>query len=163
LQNILKKRGLYLDGIDYSIINNEDITKNIAYVSQNSKLFNDTIMNNILLDSKINSNILDIFEIEKVVSNKDLGYHFLIEEEGNNISGGEKQRIVLARTFLKKRKVYLLDEVFNELDIKSEENILNNLFKHFSKETIILVSHRNLNSKLFDRVLRLENGALYDV
>jgi ATP-binding cassette, subfamily C, bacteriocin exporter len=159
----IKEKGIYLDGIDYSIINNEDITKNIAYVSQNSKLFNDSIINNILLDSKIDSNILDIFEIEKVVSNKDLGYHFLIEEEGNNISGGEKQRIVLARTFLKKRKVYLLDEVFNELDIKSEENILNNLFKHFSKETIILVSHRNLNSKLFDRVLRLENGALYDV
>jgi ATP-binding cassette, subfamily C, bacteriocin exporter len=158
-----KTNGLSINNVDYHLISNDQISSLIGYTSQQERLFNDTIFNNIVLDSNFNKDIIDIFEINKVIENKNLGYNYLIEELGNNLSGGERQRIILARTFLNDRKIYLLDETFNELDVKSEEGILKNLFNYFKDKTIIIISHRTNNKHLFDRVLCLEGGLIYDV
>jgi ABC-type transport system involved in cytochrome bd biosynthesis fused ATPase/permease subunit len=81
-----------------------------------------------------------------------------IEENGFNISGGEKAKIVLARALLKGGDILVIDEGFNELDINSERIIMKNIFKYCSDKTIIVVSHRLDNLDLFDHFIEISNG-----
>lgn len=135
---------------------------NIIYVSQNEFLFNDTIYNNIVLNRNIKieefKKVMDICEIDDLVKDKSLRYNELIEENGFNISGGEKQRIVLARTLLSNASVILLDESLCEVDNNLERKMLKKILK--LDKTIIFVSHRLDNIDLFDKVLKLENKKL---
>ena len=80
--------------------------------------------------------------------------------EENNISGGEKQRIVLARTILNYFNVLIIDEGLNQVDINTERKILKNLFSKYKNKTIIIISHRLENLDLFDKKIVLENGEL---
>ena len=76
--------------------------------------------------------------------------HYLLEENGHNISAGERQRILLARALLRNTDFIILDETMNEIDIDSERKILERIIAEYNK-TIILVSHRNSNIDLFDK------------
>ena len=84
----------------------------------------------------------------------------LIEENGFNLSGGEKQRIILARTLLNNFDILLIDEGLNQVDINLERKILKNLFKKYINKTIIIVSHRYNNMDLFDRVIEMSDGTI---
>ena len=95
--------------------------------------------------------------VNEVVSDKPMGYNMVLEENGSNLSGGERQRIILARAFLKESSIYILDESFSEIDIKSERKILKNLFKNYSDKTIIVITHRLDNNFLYDRVINIED------
>ena len=86
----------------------------------------------------------------------------MVEENGFNFSGGERQRIVLARTLLKDSDIYIFDESLSQIDVEKERIILKNIFKYLKDKTIIVVSHRFNNSDLFDKVLKLENGDVYE-
>ena len=79
----------------------------------------------------------------------------MIEENGFNLSGGEKQRIVLARTLLKKADIYIFDEALNAIDVQRERMILHNVFKYLNGKTIIVISHRFNNEDLFDQKINL--------
>ena len=76
---------------------------------------------------------------------------------GSNLSGGERQRVILGRTFLKKSNIYILDEAFSEIDKDRERIILNNIFKKYKDKTIIVISHKNDNIDIYDRVIDLSN------
>ena len=80
----------------------------------------------------------------------------LLEENGSNISGGERQRVILARTFLKNSSVYILDETFSEINVEKERIILQNIFNKFKDKTIIAISHRFDNNDLYDEIYDLE-------
>ena len=82
----------------------------------------------------------------------------LIEENGFNLSGGEKQRIILARTLLNKFDILLIDEGLNQIDIDLERKILKNLFDKYYNKTIIIVSHRYDNKDLFNQIIEMSNG-----
>ena len=84
----------------------------------------------------------------------------MIEENGFNFSSGEKQRIFLARSIIKKTNIYIFDEALGQIDINREKQILEEMFKYLKDKTIIVISHRNNNKKLFDRVLKLEKGKI---
>jgi len=131
--------------------------KNILYVSQNEILFTDTLYNNITLYNKISNEelnkIIKICHIEEII--KDNNLNMLIEENGFNISGGEKQRIILARTLLTKSDVILLDESLSEVDINLERKILKEILK--LNKTILFVSHRKDNLDLFDTLYIFKN------
>ena len=88
--------------------------------------------------------------------------HSLIEENGFNISNGERQRIILARSILRKSNIYIFDEAFAGIDINKEKKILKNIFEYLHDKTIIIISHRFNNKKEFDRVLKLEKGKIYE-
>ena len=156
IKNYYKTKGVYVN--DKENINN----KNILYVSQNEILFTDTLYNNITLgrnvDSKEFATVIDICHINEIIKDKKIGYNMLIEENGFNISGGEKQRIVLARTLLTHSNVLLLDESLSEVDINLERKILKKLLK--LNKTILLVSHRNNNLDLFDKLFTIKNKNL---
>lgn len=144
-------------------IDKQNYTKeNILYLSQNEILFTDSLLNNLILNRNIDkqniSGAIEICHLNEVLT--DLGLYMLIEENGFNLSGGEKQRIVLARSILSKFDVLLIDEALNQIDINLERDILTKLFKVYKDKTIIVVSHRYNNDDLYDRLIKVENGRI---
>ena len=132
----------------------------ISYISQNEKIFSDTIYNNIVLDNSNDLNkVVELCHLDELIDSN-LGYNKVIEEDGFNISGGQKQRIVLARTLLKDFEILLIDEGMNQIDINLERKILKKIFNIYKDKTIIIVSHRLENLDLFDRLITIEKGII---
>lgn len=144
---------------DYKIM---DIRSNVVYISQNEKLFNDTIKSNIILDSNVSEeeflNVVKLTKTDEIIKDDLLGYNKIIEEDAINLSGGQRQKIILSRALLRKSKIILIDEGLNQIDIFAERIILKNIFKYYKDTTFIIVSHRLNNMDLFDKVLSLENN-----
>ena len=157
---------LSINNIDINHYHLENIRSNISYISNNEYLFYDTIKNNILVGLECNNeefiNICGICCVDDIIKTKMLGYDMIIEENGFNISNGERQRIILARSLLRNSKIYIYDEAFSGIDRDREKVILERIFKYYNDRTIIVISHRFNNKKLFDRVLKLENGKIYE-
>lgn len=160
LFKILKK--YYNISRGQAFINNIDINdyskSDIIYISQDEILFTDTLYNNI--DS---NNIIDISKLcllDDIVNKNSLGYNMLVEENGFNLSGGERQRIVLARAIAHDFNILIIDEGLNQVDVKMEKTILQNLFNKYKDKTIIFISHRLDNENLFDKVIKIEKGEL---
>lgn len=153
-----------IDGIEISNINDFNINSLLAIVKQDIFLFNDTVKNNITLydtditDEKIND-IIKITGLKKFIEDK--GWDFILEEDGRNISGGEKCRIAIARALLKNRNILILDEAFANLDKviadKIEKDILN-----MKNITLINITHRLNESILrrYDQVIILDDGKI---
>ena len=143
-------------------INNIDINdykeSDIVYISQNEILFTDTILNNIGSLDNVNTCLID-----EIVKNSPIGFNTLIEENGFNISGGEKQRIILARALNNNFNILIIDEGLNQVDINMERIIIKNLFHKYYDKTIIIISHRYDNMDLFDQVIKIEKGVIQNV
>ena len=151
-----------IDNIDINHYHLENIRKNISYISSMEYLFNDTIRNNIIL----NNNIVEeeFLKICKVCMVDEIcnSYDDMVEENGFNYSNGERQRIVLARSLVRNSNIYIFDEAFGQIDITREKKILTNIFNYLEGKTIIVISHRFNNKKLFDRVLKISEGKISD-
>ena len=161
------RKTIYINNYDINDYSLSDIRKNITYISQNEQLFNDTIRNNILLNREISEidylNICKILHIDDIVKDNILGYDYLIEENGINISGGQRQRIILARGLLKSSKIIMIDEGLNQIDIKLEREILQDIFTYFHNKTFIIVSHRRDNNDLYNRIIKIKDGEVYSL
>lgn len=148
---------VFLDSID---INNYK-KLNINYISQNETLFTDSLYNNLTMYKKPNdsylSNLIKICCVDDILDNNELGLNMLIEENGFNLSGGEKQRIILLRNLLCSFDMLLIDEGLNQMDVKLERKILKRLFYMYLRKTIIIVSHRTDNMDLYDKIIRFDN------
>ena len=155
---------IFIDKKDIVNYNLKELRNNITYVSQNETLFNDSIYNNINLNNNLEYEqfleLTKLTEVDKICNKKSLGYNFLLEENGFNISGGEKGRIVLCRALTENNNVILLDEALRELDVNMERRILKRLFSAMKNKTIIVVSHRLENMDLFDKVIKMNNGTI---
>ena len=134
------------------------IRENITYVGQNEALISGSIKENILLDREIDSKrftqICNICGIEQIVFKKALRYETSINNDSTNISGGEAQRIILARAILNDFEILILDEALSEVDYQTERKIIKNLKHYFPSKTIIYITHKN-HDQLFDRVIEL--------
>ena len=86
----------------------------------------------------------------------------VLEENGANLSGGEKQRVVLARTLLLPFSILLLDEATSQIDSDMERRILKRLFKKYPNRTMIIVSHRLDNLDFFDQKIEIRNGYILE-
>ena len=150
---------IFIGGNNLKDLSKESIRKNILYISQKEYLFTDTIKNNILFtneyDFKKFNKVCNICGIENILENKKLRYESFIEMDANNFSGGEKQRIILARNLYNGFEMLIIDEALSELDIVSEKTIIDNLKKEYKKKTIIYISHKNLKSS-FDKVIEFD-------
>lgn len=160
------KGKIFIDNINLKKINVHDIKDNICFVSQDETIFTDTISNNIKMfknDIKNDINkVIKITGINEMLKIKDISLDFLLEENGHNISGGERQRILLARALLQNKKILILDETMNGIDVKSERNILKKIKEEFNI-TLILISHRNDNIDLFNKVYEIKGGTCEEV
>ena len=155
------KGKVIVDNTNIKNLSVNDIRNNICFVSQNEIIFTDTILNNITLfkeaTKKELEKVIRITGIDKFLKEKNISLNFLLEENGHNISGGERQRILLARALLQKKKILILDETTNGIDTLSEENIVRKVKEEYDV-TLILISHRYDNLKLFNRVFEIKGG-----
>ncbi|MFA5602477.1 MAG: peptidase domain-containing ABC transporter [Bacilli bacterium] len=155
---------IIIDGKDINDYNLKQYRDNICFISQNERLFTDSIYNNITFNRLVDYDkfltITSLTKVKDFIKKDKLGYDFLIEENGFNISGGQKQRIVLARGILKNANIILLDEALSEIDGNLERTILKNLFKYYDDKTILLVSHRLENRDLFDHLITIKDGLI---
>lgn len=157
----INRESIFINNIDINDYTLKDIRNNISYISQNEVLYTDTIKNNIILEREINDieylNICKLTYVNDVIKNSNEGHNLLLEENGINLSGGQRQRIILARALLKTSSIVLIDEGLNEIDIKLERQILNNIFNYYKDRTFIIISHRLNNSDLFNNIIKLES------
>jgi len=145
-----------------NITNCEDFYhKNICVVFQKPFLFNMSIKDNLLL---VNNNFDEIIKVcketgihEKIMK-LEQGYDTFITKDGNNISGGEKQLICLARSLLLKPKILILDEINNSLDVKVQNDLLELLVNLKKECTIILISHNNQFINISDKVIEIDKN-----
>lgn len=158
---------VYINGYDindYSLI---DIRKNITYISQNEIIYNDTIRNNIILDREVSEidylNICHLLHIDDIVKDNILGYDYILEENAINLSGGQRQKIILARSLLKKSNIIMIDEGFSQIDIETEREILQNIFRYFYNKTFIVISHRTENLDLYNRIIKIKEGKIKEI
>jgi len=158
----VKNNKIFINNIDINNYHKKVLNESIMYLSQNEMLFNDTLYNNLIFDDSDNSKLLEITEMCYVneIMDNNLGFNMLIEENGFNLSGGEKQRIMLARALLKKFEILIIDEGLNQVDINLERKILKNIFRKYKDKTIIVVSHRLDNLDLFDNLIKIEKGVV---
>ncbi len=155
----------------YITINNIDIThyhldvirRKITYISQQESLFTGTIKENIIVEGE-EEKLEKICKLTKVdeILDKELKYSKMVEEGGSNLSGGERQRIILARALMRESDIYIFDEALSQLDIEKEQIILTELLKYLKDKTVIVISHRMSNKNLFNRILELKEGKIYE-
>ena len=155
---------IYLSGKDVADINTKCLRDNESYCTQETHLFNDTIGNNIRI-GKLGASDEEIIEaakkasIHEFISQLPDGYDTPIGELGDRLSGGEKQRIGLARAFLSDAPLMLLDEPTSNLDSMNEGIILKALNDAHDR-TIVLVSHRKSTLGICDVMHSVENGRI---
>jgi ABC-type multidrug transport system fused ATPase/permease subunit len=153
---------IFIDGLKVNNLN-EQWFNTISYVPQNVLTLDENFKNNIILGAKkINhqhfnkiTKILDLNEIKKKYLNTRT-----IGERGSRISGGQNQRIGLARAFYKNSKILILDESLSSIHIKLRDRILKNIFEMYKNKLVILVSHQLDALKKFDKILKIEKGKI---
>lgn len=155
------KGSILIDNININELSPKDITDNICFVSQDEIIFTGTILDNIKLYKNVSSEeinkVIKITGIDKFLKEKNISLHFLLEENGHNLSGGERKRILLARALLQNKKILILDETTNGIDILSEEKIVRKVKEEYDI-TLILISHRYDNLGLFNKVFEIKGG-----
>ena len=158
---------IYFDNQDISKVNLESLRNQISIVDQNTTLFDDTVFNNIKY-ARPDADKEDILEAAKLsmsdefINNLENGYETTIGENGVKLSGGEKQRISIARAFLKNSRIILLDEATSSLDSETEEKIQKALDKLTINKTTIVIAHRLSTILNSDNIYVVDNGKIID-
>lgn len=160
-----KEGSILLDGIDLREFRPSHIRRQIALVSQETVLFKNTVMENIRYarPSATDEEVVAAAQIagaHEFVSNLSEGYETNIGERGNQLSGGQRQRLALARAILRDPRILILDEATSQIDVESEDIILNSLRNYVRDRTTIMITHRISNLALADRIVVLENGRI---
>lgn len=157
----IDNNNIFIDNIDYNYISKSAVADNITYISQNEILFSDTLLNNLnLYKSDKLEETIHLCEIDKILNKRKINLNYIVEENGFNFSGGEKQRFILGRALQKEFKILLIDEGLNQMDVNLERRILKRLFSKYSDKTIIIVSHRLDNIDLYDRNIEIKAGKI---
>jgi subfamily B ATP-binding cassette protein MsbA len=158
---------IYLDNQDISKFNLASLRNQISIVDQNTTLFDDTVLNNIKY-ARVDASNEDIYEAAKLsmcrefIDNLENGFDTMIGENGVKLSGGEKQRLSIARAFLKKSKIILLDEATSSLDSETEEKIQKALSQLTLNKTTIVIAHRLSTILNSDNIYVVDNGKIID-
>lgn len=156
------------NGVDIDHINTDSLLDNVTMVSQSTYLFDESIEENLRI-AKPNATNEELIEACKLASVHDFimtlsnGYRTKVGALGDNLSAGEKQRIGLARAFLKGSELILLDEPTSNVDSINEGIILKALKEQKDKKSIILVSHRESTMSIADRIYKVDNGQMCEV
>ena len=144
--------------------------KKLGYVPQNIYLLDDTIKNNIafgiqehLIDQKLINEALNKAGLKKFIKELPNGVETNVGERGTKLSGGQAQRIALARALYNKPSVLILDEATNSLDINKENQILETIKTNLKDITVIIVSHRENTVKICDKVYKISDGILKEL
>lgn len=159
---------ILIDGKDIRTVNRKTLRNKIGYVPQKSVLFSGTIKSNLYYADK-NSTMENIEKASSVaqatefIASKEEGYDTVIAEGGTNVSGGQKQRLSIARALVKNAKVYIFDDSFSALDLKTDEKLRAALKKETSGSTIILVAQRIGTIMNAEQIIVIDNGSIVGI
>ena len=156
-----------IDGVDINEYTNDSLRRSVSYVPQNIELFSKSIYDNIRV-SRMNATLDEVKEAAKAADAHDfikklpMQYYTFLEEAGNGLSGGEKQRIALARAFLKKNEFYILDESTSNLDFATENIIFDIIYNKFRKKSMLIIAHRLATVKNCDEIIVMNQGEIVE-
>lgn len=156
-----------IDGMDISEYKNDDIRHAISYVPQNIELFSKSIYDNIRV-ARQSATLDEVKEAAKAadahefIKRLPMQYYTYLEEAGNGLSGGEKQRIALARAFLKENQFYIMDESTSNLDFATENIIFDMIYNKFRKKTMLIIAHRLATVKNCDKIIVMDKGKIVE-
>lgn len=153
LIGIFEPENIYLNGIDINKINKNDLRNLISYIPQEASIFNTSLLNNLLIDDPSKIKFTDNFLLRSILKYKSLDQE--ISDNASNISGGEKQKIALARALQDNSNVLILDEVTSNIDKKSSNDILESIIKLSNDKIIFIISHDNLDNKFYNRIIEI--------
>ena len=170
MASLLMKRSRNYNGsivignTDFDEVSEKSVMENITYISHSSYIFKGTVRDNLLMakpdakdeelwDVLKKTNLADFFEADN-------GLDFEIKEAGGNLSGGQRQRLSLARGLLHDSRFYIFDESTSNIDVESEEIILEQIKKLAKTKGILMISHRLANVVSSDKIFVLEKGHL---
>lgn len=163
------KGTIAFDDVPLTGISKKDYFEYVAVVLQETELFNASLKDNITITNQKQEKNKALFEKALATSHvKDFmpklpkGANTVIGEKGVKLSGGEKQRVGIARAIFKDPQLFLLDEATSHLDIESEEKIQDSLHAFFGGVTAIVIAHRLTTIKEMDRILVLEDGKILE-
>jgi ATP-binding cassette subfamily B protein len=159
------KGDILIDHVSISKLPLDELRRLIGYVPQKALLFSGSIESNLRYadegasDARI-EDVIDISQSREIVSEKDKGLASEIAQGGNNVSGGQKQRLSIARALLKKPPIYIFDDSFSALDFKTDRKLRESLADEASDHTIIIVAQRISTIKNADQILVLDEGRI---
>jgi ABC-type bacteriocin/lantibiotic exporter with double-glycine peptidase domain len=154
---------VHIDGIDARNIQMESLRTKVCYLMQEAVLFDRTFKENLLLGKPSATagelrRAIEIADLEELLLRLPKGWDTPLGPRGNTLSGGERQRVALARAVLQHPSLLLLDESTSALDAPSERRVFANLAAHFSRQTIVFISHRIAALQWVDRIFVLNGG-----
>jgi ATP-binding cassette, subfamily B, heavy metal transporter len=162
-----KAGGIYINNININKISQESLREIIGVVPQDTVLFNDTIYYNIAF-GKTGASKEEVISAAKNADIHDFisilpdGYQTIVGERGLKLSGGEKQRVAIARTILKNPKIFFLDEATSALDTSTEKEIQKNLENISKNKTTLIIAHRLSTAANADNIIVLDKGVIIE-
>ena len=163
----VNKGEIMFNNTNLNNISFDDIYEKIMLINTNSYIFNGTILDNLkiakedLTDNEIQY-ALELSNLKSFVDGLKDGINTKVGEGGSLLSGGQKQRLALARAVLSNREIYIFDEATSNVDVESEEIILDAINKLAKEKTVIVISHRLANVKNADVIYVLDNGEIVE-
>ena len=157
-----KENEIFVDDIDIQNIRIEDKIKNILKITHDSHIFSGTVRENLAMANENLSDETMIEVLKKVKLWGVLSLDTILESQGKNLSGGQTQRVALARALLYDASVYIFDEATSNIDIESEEIILNIIYSLSKEKTVIYISHRLPAIKNADCIYVMDKGKVIE-
>ncbi len=159
---------VYVEGKELASYDMYEIRNKIAIVPQKAVLFQGTIKENLLWGKKdaTDEEILQAIELasaQEVIANKEDGINSLVSQEGKNFSGGQRQRLTLARAFIRKPNILILDDSTSALDFATDAKIRHSLKSLTYQPTIFIVSQRTSSIKNADKIIVLDKGKMVGI
>lgn len=155
---------IFLNGIENRIYDEEKRMEHITLVTHDSYIFKGTVKENLQLGNELATD-KEMLDALALVNLKDFilnegGLTFMLNEQGSNLSGGQRQRLAIARSLLHNSEVYIFDEATSNIDVESEECIMNVVHEIAKTKTVILISHRLANVVKSDKIYVLDKGII---
>ena len=156
---------ILMDGLDIRAVTQHDLREKIGYVPQKSALFSGTIASNLLYadenaSSEMLKSAIEISQASEFVDSKPEGMAAEISQGGINVSGGQKQRLSIARALVKKPPVYILDDSFSALDFKTDAALRKALKQKAANSTLIIVTQRVSTVRNAEQIIVLDEGRI---
>ena len=160
------KGSLLIDGKELSKINLNSYYDNVTYVSQEAPIFDGTLRENLVFDKIIDDDeiikVLKLVCLDKLFEKLEDGLDTELGEKGIRMSGGERQRVALARLFFDDSKLIILDEATSAMDNITEKTVMENVLKHLDDKTLIVIAHRLETIKDVDKIYVLSDGVIQE-
>ena len=159
-----KKGNILIDGKELKNLNLSSFYDNVTYVSQEAPIFDGTLKENLIFDKEVNEEeiekVLKLVCLDKFYKKLENGLDTELGEKGIRMSGGERQRVALARLFFDDSKIIILDEATSAMDNITEKEVMKNIVKHLGNKTLIVIAHRLETIKDVDTIYVLKDGLI---